>query len=525
MKNKTSVLIVGADLSGLVLALWLRKNEIPLRIVDKAHAPCETLGDHAIQARTLEFYEQLGIADEIISAGTIISDLIFKYNNQSGKQICLGDYGKLISPHPYLLFLSQVVHEKILIKALENLNIVVERRIEFLNFVQNKHQIEAYIKTPAGEEKIITSYLCGCDGPNSVIRNQLGIKFFSENYQQSFFIAEVIPDLVLSPISTKEEIKTGLQISMGRHDFCIAIPTQKLNSVCLTGVVPPESEDKDNLSYINISNSDSIKNCGLEIQKINQFSTHNVHHRIATHFQQGRVFLVGGAAHTHSFAGGQSVNAGIGDAVNLAWKLVTVLNGQARSKILSTYEIERTSAAETLLFTTDNIFRTMASRSFFGLIFRSYMAPLFFSVLVKFKPFLRFAFKLLSQTLIHYRESPISEGISKIIHPGDRLPWLKTSTFDNYDCLKLMDWHIQIYGKTDEDFARVANFRGLRIYEFAWSEQVESKGFLQDAFYLMRPDGHIALASIKQNSQILKSYLNNWGIERAQTLSTMTTAI
>lgn len=507
LKNKISVLIVGAGPSGLAMALWLKKKGILFRIIDKSSAPAETSRAIAIQPRTLEFYNLLGIAYEIIAAGDSISELSIRHNNHTSASINLGESGKTISPYPYMLFLSQNVHEKILIEKLKKLNVIIERQSELLQFTQNKFQVEALVRSPKGDENITASYICGCDGANSAVRRILGIKFPKKTYQQEFFIADVV---------TPKKINNNcVQISLSRKNFCMMMPIQKMNSVRLMGLIPVESENKNNLSFLNVAHYVK-ESSGLEVKKVSWFSTYTANHRTASHFQQGRAFLVGDAAHSHNPAGGQGINAGIGDAINLAWKMEAVLKGEASNKILSTYETERISFAETLLSTTDTAFRMIFSRSLTGSLFRSNTVLFLFQNLKKIRSFLRFVFKLLSQTRNHYHESTLSVGFAGKIQAGDRLPWLKTETYDNYESLKSMDWHIHIYGAANENFSSVASFRGLHIYEFDWNQKAADKGFSKDAFYLIRPDGYIALIDAKQNSLVLKNYLNDWDIDHTQ---------
>lgn len=509
LKNKTSVLIVGAGPSGLAMALWLRKKEIPFRIIDKRVFSNDTARASVIQASTLEFYHQLGIVGEIIAAGDLVPEMSIKCKNRVSVSIRLGDTGESVSPYPQLLFLPQQVHEKILIKNLEKLNVVIERQTELLQFTQNKFQVEALIKGPQGEETITASYLCGCDGVNSLTRHLSGIKFSNTFYQQDFFIADV-------STTTAMEHK-GLQMNLSQRNFCITFPILKSNTVHIMGIVPIESENKSNLSFANVS--DYVNECAaLDIKKINWFSTYSANHRVASHFQHGRTFLVGDAAHTHSPIAGHGMNAGIGDAINLSWKLAAVLNGQAASKILTTYEAERKPLAELLQKTTDAAFSLFSSRTAFSSFFRGYILPVFFRIIKNIKPVLRFTFRLLSQTKKNYHESLLSEGVAGKARAGDRLPWLKIDGQDNYESLKTLDWHIHIYGKAEQTFSSVASFRGFRIYEFEWTKNAEAKGFLKDAFYLIRPDGHIALAGTRQNPHLLKKYLNDWDLDHSQNL-------
>ena len=104
-----------------------------------------------------------------------------------------------------------------------------------------------------------------------------------------------------------------------------------------------------------------IERLGIAVERVNWFSTYRVHHRVADHFRQGRAFLLGDAAHIHSPVGGQGMNTGIGDAVNLAWKLAAVLQGGPRPSLLDTYEPERIAFARRLVATTDRAFTVVTS--------------------------------------------------------------------------------------------------------------------------------------------------------------------
>src|SRR6202012_4952456 len=100
----------------------------------------------------------------------------------------------------------------------------------------------------------------------------------------------------------------------------------------------------------------------VDVHQVNWFATYHVHHRVADHFRQGRVFIAGDAGHIHSPAGGQGMNTGIGDAVNLAWKLAAVIRGRAKPAILDTYESERIAFARLLVSTTDRLFQVAIGR-------------------------------------------------------------------------------------------------------------------------------------------------------------------
>ena len=125
------------------------------------------------------------------------------------------------------------------------------------------------------------------------------------------------------------------------------------------------------------------------------------------------------------------MNTGIGDAVNLGWKLVQVLQGRADPSLLDSYEPERIAFARSLVSTTDRAFTPMVAEGFKGELTRRFLAPLFVTVATHFALSRHAMFRLVSQTRIHYADSPLSEGKAGEVHGGDRLPWVRTGAADN----------------------------------------------------------------------------------------------
>lgn len=492
------VFIVGAGPTGLVLAIWLRKKGIQVRIIDKSSEPGTTSRAIAVQARTLEFYRQLGLADKLIAAGISAAEITLRRSGKAVAQARFGPLGKNMCAFPYLLFCPQDVHEALLCDELRKLGVEVERKTEILEFNQTRDLVNLKIKKSEVIENVTAEYLCGCDGAHSLVRRQMPAEFKGGTYSQVFFVADVL--------ATGEAADAGVQISVSPKDFCIVMPVKSKGSVRLTGLVPPDSEKKETIDYSDVKESVS-RNTGLNVQKVNWFSSYHVHHRVAEKFQNNRVFLAGDAGHIHSPAGGQGMNTGIGDAVNLAWKLAEVVSGRFSDKILLSYEIERMAFAKTLVRTTDTAFKLIASRSMIGSLFRAYLLPHVFSILTSLKPFLHFAFKTISQIRIKYPQSPLSEGQAGKIKAGDRLPWVRQASSDNFRFLDSMDWQIHVYGTVSETFRKSVEETLIPIHQFEWNQETTKLGFFQNGIYLVRPDGYIALASETQDAIKIKSYI------------------
>ncbi len=183
------------------------------------------------------------------------------------------------------------------------------------------------------------------------------------------------------------------------------------------------------------------------------------------------------------------MNTGIGDAVNLAWKLGDVIKGKADPALLETYEIERMRFARQLVSTTDRAFHLISSPGRLARFVRTAVAPVVLPLLFRFRFFQRAAYRLVSQIRITYRKSSAARGVQK----GDRLPWIEG--IDNFAPLRSLDWQIHVYGDRDETL-RKETLPGLAIHTFPWTEETARKGLQRNQAYLIRPDGHIG--SIKK---------------------------
>jgi FAD binding domain len=238
---------------------------------------------------------------------------------------------------------------------------------------------------------------------------------------------------------------------------------------------------------------------------VNWFSTYRVHHRVADRFGRGRVFLLGDAAHIHSPVGGQGMNTGIGDAVNLAWKLAAVLHGRAAAPLLDTYEPERIGFARRLVATTDRAFTVVTSSGPTARFVRVDVAPRLLPALFPSRSFRRLMFRTLSQIGVNYRGSGLSEGRAGRVRGGDRLPWVPA---DNFGPLTSLDWQVHIYGTAAPGIGEVCGGRGLVLHTFPWQSAASRAGLERGAVYLVRPDGYVGLADPEASPVRLEHYLD-----------------
>jgi hypothetical protein len=305
-----------------------------------------------------------------------------------------------------------------------------------------------------------------------------------------------------------------LHVALDQADFLAVFPMKGDGFARLVGWVRqgPETQ-RDSLEWNDVSGS-VIERLGIDVRRVNWFSTYHVHHRVAVHFRAGRTFLLGDAAHIHSPVGGQGMNTGIGDALNLAWKLAAVLQGRAGYQLLDSFEPERIAFAQRLVATTDRIFQLVTSDGRLARFVRLHVVPIVFPAFSALNATRRFMFRTASQTAIDYRQSSLSAGVAGKIRGGDRLPWIKLDPpaagyADNFAPLVSLDWQLHVYGDASPAISSVCTATRLPLHAFPWQEAMASAGFVRGAVYLVRPDGYVGFADRDANVAKLQQYLND----------------
>jgi 2-polyprenyl-6-methoxyphenol hydroxylase-like FAD-dependent oxidoreductase len=318
----------------LVLALWLTKLGVKPRIIDKATDSANTSRALAVQARTLELYRQLDLAEAVVARAHKVPGINLWVEGERRARVSFSVVGADLTPYAYLAIFPQDEHEKLLAQRLRELGVSVERGTELLGYNQEADRVVAQLRGRDGHEEVCeAAYLAGCDGARSLVRETLGTGFPGGTYRQLFYVADV---QARGPALNGE-----LHIDLDEADFLGVFPLAGEGRARLIGTVgDTRAREPENLRFEDASDR-AIKHLKVQIESVNWFSTYRVHHRVSEHFRRGRVFLCGDAAHIHSPVGGQGMNTGTGDAINLAWKLQPVLTGRASEALLDSYEPER----------------------------------------------------------------------------------------------------------------------------------------------------------------------------------------
>jgi 2-polyprenyl-6-methoxyphenol hydroxylase-like FAD-dependent oxidoreductase len=497
----TEVLIVGAGPTGLVLALWLTALGVGVRIIDEAPEAGTTSRALAVQPRTLELYRQLDLASAVVERGQRVPAVNLWARGAHAARMPFAALGERLTAFPFMLIYPQDEHEALLAARLRALGVTVERRTQLLGFSDDDTRISARLRSGDGSERSCTArYLAGCDGARSTVRVSVGTGFPGGTYRHLFYVADIE--------GAGPAVNGELHVDLDEADFLAVFPLAGAGRARLVGTVRDERADRpESLHFDDVSHR-ALEHLKLTARKVNWFSTYHVHHRVTEHFRRGRAFLLGDAAHIHSPAGGQGMNTGIGDAVNLAWKLAAVLRGCAADGLLDSYESERIGFARRLVATTDRVFTFATAEGPFADLMRTRLAPALIPRAFALEPIRQYLFRTVSQILLNYRGMPLSEGTAGQVHGGDRMPWVREHGSDNHAPLAAIGWQVHVYGRAGDLLRSWCERSGVPLHVFAWSRAHEEAGLARDALYLLRPDTYVALAAQAPDPASLERYVS-----------------
>lgn len=449
----------------------------------------------------------LSLSTRLVSAGRTIERVRICNAGQAKGTVIFGDAGEGTGKFPFVLTLPQDEQEKIMEEELEKLGSGVRRRVELVGAVEGEGSVRARLrdlnKEGGEEEEVEVSYLCGCDGAHSKVRELAGIDMLGGTYAQRFWVADVD---ATGDAAQAADVNWCTQ----DDDFTLAMPLNAKRGLRLIGWVPKGCGEEVEFRDVEVA---ARKTTGLVVNKVGWFATYRLHARVADRFQKGRMFVLGDAAHLHSPVGGQGMNTGLGDAANLAWKIAAVMQGTAKEEILETYEQERRAFAKLLVNTTDYLFTLLTDRGYKGWVLRNWIIPYVIPLMWSLRAIRRLLYARVSQIRIQYRESELSEGKSGVVQGGDRVPWVEFEDgSDNHEVLNELAWQVQVYGGVGGEVRKGLEAKGLSIHVFPWTATCTKQGFAQDSLYLVRPDGHVGLVCGQAEVKGLYAYLARWGI-------------
>ena len=509
---KTDVLIVGAGPTGLALAVQLIRYGVDFVIVDKREGTTPFSKAIGVQARTLEIYQQIDLADDLIALGLPAKGVRLLEGGEQKAEVPLTTLGQGKSPYPFLLIVEQGKHEHLLYEFIKSHGRDVRWQTTFEDFSQNETGAAGSITSANGERQTVEAkYIVACDGPKSGIRHHLGLTFEGSTLERLFYVADVqikwdFPHDMLTACLAKDQ-STAFFPMPGEDRYRIV------------GVFPEHTDKKEGeIPFDEIEQQiREDSQVDLDIYQVNWFSTYKVHSRRVNKFSDGRCFLAGDAAHIHSPAGAQGMNTGIQDGYNLAWKLAMVLRGEAHPVLLDTYNEERIEIAKRLLETTDRMFDLLVNPAWLLSFIRRQIFPHVANFLIGLDSVNQFIFPLISQTGIHYRHHALAkdDDADFEVKAGDRMPYLLVDGKGVYDWLHEPKFHLLTFSNdagTDEATSDAVEreFGSLVDYHaFPINEQVrEIFGTDKQFHVLLRPDNYISFVSAKTALAELRDYFD-----------------
>lgn len=403
------VLVVGAGPTGLMMAAELARYGLSFQIVDKKSGLCKESRAMAIQARTMEVFDHVGIIHRFLDEGIAIRAI-----NPMRRDRPIGriDFGMLDSEYPFVLSLEQSKTEAILLAHLAELKGNVQWETELVSFTQDSQRVEAVLRhLPSGkEERMYASWIVGCDGAHSCVRSAMNVSFQGKTFSDLYSLADVqvrwkyphaelfaFPDaggiLAAFPMPGKHRYRLIFQLPRCRDLLSKkkALLPEELAAIA----VPTLSEINATLRKYTATE--------LEVSDARWITHFHINSRLASSYREGRLFLAGDAAHIHSPVGAQGMNTGLQDAFNLAWKLAFVKRKMAHEMLLDTYQIERHSFGKELLKRTERASRMVSLRNpWLASLRNQVLSWLLKSAAVRSK-----LIQIVSQTAIRYPQSSI----------------------------------------------------------------------------------------------------------------------
>jgi 2-polyprenyl-6-methoxyphenol hydroxylase-like FAD-dependent oxidoreductase len=505
---KTNVLIIGAGPTGLMAACQLKRLGISFLIIDQKEGPTHESRALVVHARSLEIYEQMGLAGDAVRYGEVLNKVQLIINGKKVRELALGTIGEGLSNYPYLLVLEQSKNEQLLYDYLKDESNDVLWQTEMLSLKQDQWKCNVEVRDREKSFSIETDWVIAADGGKSSARHYLNIPFEGSTYQHIFYVAD-----------------TGLQWPWGHASLSLCIskesflglfPMQGQDRYRAIGILPPEYQENfpDNFEQIVPFVQDKAK-VTFQVHDTNWFSVYKVHHRCIRHFRMDRVFFAGDAAHIHSPVGGQGMNTGLQDAYNLAWKLSYVIKGFAGNRLLDSYQEERLPFAKQLVATTDRAFTIVTSGKWYNRLLRLYLFPFATRFIFRFRFMRKNIFRTISQIGIRYINSSLTvnrTGEPIKIKSGERFPYLKTDEGKLiYELMQGAAFHALVFSRKEDLFEKLnllrSEFRFLNIIDMGQEKNAtEILGIKKDVVILVRPDHYTGLIT-DEGIKVVRDYL------------------
>lgn len=517
------VLVVGAGPTGLVAANLLKRAGVNVRIVEQRMEATRESRAFAVQARTIELMQTIGLAEAFITNGVRVNsvDLHIRGKFRGGPDFARAKAGD--TPFPFILMIPQSRTEAILIEDLSKLGLAVERGVTITDLVQDAAGVTA---TTSDGAVIRSTYVLGADGSRSIVRQAGGLGWDGELLPQRFLLADCKVEWPLDHESFRVFLNGPL------IGLFLPLDGKRLSRVMATDLSGSfGDEDGSKPAPLDLNEMQAglaaALNLPVTLSHPEWVTRYRAHHRFTDRYRSGRLFVAGDAAHIHSPAGGQGMNTGMQDAANLAWKLAAVLKGGASDSLLQSYDAERRPVGEQVVRSTGKLFAAAAGQSGAKAAIRDRAVSLLLPLISRAPPFHRKAFFNISQRAIAYPAGPyVHGGEARHAGPGMRAPDAPLADGDTlFDRFARYQFHALILSRIPLTTSQsdAIDRAGLSAPVVIAGDQPET-GLVFDRYgvgrdgqatLLIRPDGYVAWRQDAIAPEDCAAFMGLFGAHRA----------
>ena len=353
------VIVAGAGPVGLTLACELALHGIPTRVLERRAWRTRESRAMGMFSRTLEMYDMRGCADRFVAYGNPAPQLRVGASGQI-------DFAGLDSKFPFLNIIPQSTTEEILESRARKLGVEIVRGSEIVDLTANDTGVTVVARSATGERTERAAYLVGCDGEHSIVRERMKIPFHGKKDELAAMLGDVrldsapVGDVLIQPGGTG----VAVMIAYGDGWYRVACLDRRRR-----WTDEPLTLEELSTALRHILKSDIAPHAPRWLARF------RVHERLAAQYRCGRVLLAGDSAHLHSPLGGQGLNLGVQDAMNLGWKLAAAIQGWGWPGLLDTYEAERRPVAADVIRRTGRATAMLASPSPLAIGLRRVVGP------------------------------------------------------------------------------------------------------------------------------------------------------
>ncbi|BBZ25959.1 2-polyprenyl-6-methoxyphenol hydroxylase [Mycolicibacterium madagascariense] len=476
---ETEVLVVGAGPTGLMAAVVLGRAGVPAVVIDHKAGPTRESRALAVQARTMEIYDQLGLSAQVIADAFDATTMQIGDAPSGRLDISTAQVGD--TAFPGVRIFEQSRNERLLYGTLTEAGSDVlweHRLVDLVDRTDDADgRISALVEGPDGLLRIVARWCIGADGASSSVRRQLDLRFEGVTDDATFWVAD-LRDVRGVP-------ESSMALTFGARTFAVAFPLGPNGHTRLISLAPHDAVTQEQAM------ASAHDDLGLTVGTVEWFSTYRVHHRVASAFRVRSVFLAGDAAHVHSPVGGQGMNTGLQDAHNLALLLADVCHGRVTEAALDRYARERRPVALHLVHVTDRAFGVIGRRNPLIALFRKRLSAIMAVVAPRLLSTALGArlTGLLGQYRIRYAFNADGGGTPAWAdNPtvGRRLP----PADDNGADVRSLTWQLHTYGAGTVPRPDVPEW-----VEGPIAHRADPRGRLRsNRMYLIRPDEFVAAA-------------------------------